>query len=168
MLFCGLMKINVNALKYFAILLTAFFAFSILTQAERPNAVLSAAHYDVAEFVFRQYISADSKVVFHLGYGTNNTSLPAEFIARFKGQTPLVRGTPDGITVVSNKIVLDNITRKEAIGLIIREIRVTGDTAEVKVRYFASYTGNLTWYYLVRERGKWRVKERKAEWIACG
>ncbi len=104
----------------------------------------------------------------HIAYGTNNTPLPAEFVARFKGQTPLVRGTPDGITVVSNKIVLDKITRKEAVGLDIREIRVTGDTAEVQVIYFASYTSNSTRFYLVREHGNWRVKERKAEWIACG
>jgi hypothetical protein len=155
-------------MKYLAILFSALFTFSTVAHAGRTNAVLPAVHYDLAEFVFRQYMSSDSKIVFHLAYSTNHVSLPAEFIARFKGQTPLVRGTPDGITVVSNKIVLDKITRKEAVGLEIREIRVTGDTAEVQVIYFASYTSNSTRFYLVRERGKWRVKERKAEWIACG
>jgi hypothetical protein len=155
-------------MKSLAILFSVLCTFSTVAHAGRTNAVLPAVHYDLAEFVFRQYMLGDSKVVFHLAYGTNSASLPAKFVARFKGQTPLVRGTPDGITVVSNKIVLDKITRKEAVGLCIREIRVTGDTAEIQVLYFASYTSNLTRFYLVREKGKWRVKERKVESISCG
>src|SRR5687768_7981116 len=80
------------------------------------NAPLATADYDLAELVFRQYVSADAKCVYHLSYGTNDAVLPADFMARFKGQSPLVRSTPDGVTVVSNRFVLEKITRKEAIG----------------------------------------------------
>ena len=86
-------------------------------------------------------MSPDSKHVFCLAYGTNYSPLPKDFIARFKARTPIVRGEPDAITVVSNKFVFDKITRRQAIGLDIREIRVAGDTAEVQVKYFASFTG---------------------------
>jgi hypothetical protein len=111
-------------------------------------------------------MASDPKRVFCFAYGTNYSPLPKEFIARFKAQTPVVRGEPDAITVVSNKIVLDKTTRREAIGLDIREIRVRGDKAEVQVQYFASYTGNSTRFFLAREDGKWRVKERKMEHVS--
>ena len=111
-------------------------------------------------------MSADSKSVFCVAYGTNYSPLPKQFIARFKAQTPIVRGEPDAITVVSNKLVLDKLTRKEAVGLDIREIRMKDDTAEVQVQYFASFTSNSTRFYLVREKGKWRVKERKMEYVS--
>ena len=137
-------------------------------QPSGTDAPLATADYDLAELVFRQYVSADAKCVYHLSYGTNDTVLPADFMTRFKGQSPLVRSTPDGVTVVSNRFVLDKITRKEAIGLGIRQLRVTGDKAEVQVLFFASGTSNSTRYYLVRERGRWRVKDKKMEWIACG
>jgi hypothetical protein len=132
------------------------------------NAVLTAAHYDLAEVVFRQYMSADSKCIFALSYGTNDSSLPADFMARFKGKHPLVMSSPDNIMVVSNKFVIDKITRKEAVGLGIRELRVTGDTAEAHVIYFASHTQNSTVFHMTRDAGKWRVKDRKAEWVADG
>jgi hypothetical protein len=132
----------------------------------RTNAPLPSAYYDLAELVFRQYMSSDSKCVFVLAYGTNSTALPPEFMARFKAQSSPVRGNPESITVISNKIVLDKITGQETVGLDIREIRVTGDTAEIQVIYFASNTGNSTRFSLVRGGGKWRVKERKAEWVA--
>ena len=77
--------------------------------------MLPVAQYDLAELVFRQFISADAKSVFCLGYGTNYSPLPKEFIARFKAQNAIIRGEPDAITVVSNKIVLDKFTRREAI-----------------------------------------------------
>jgi hypothetical protein len=111
-------------------------------------------------------MSSDSKDVFCLAYGTNYSRLPEDFIARFRAQASIVRGEPDAITVVSNKIVLDKITRREAVGLCIREMRVTGETAEVQVKYFASGTGNSTRYYLVRHKGRWTVKERKVEYVS--
>jgi hypothetical protein len=155
-------------MKYNSILLFLLCLFSATAHPGRRDAALPIGHYDLAEFVFRQYVSADSKVVFHLTYGTNDAPLAAEFMSRFKGRTPIVRSAPDGVMVVSNKIVLDKLTHQEAVGLGIREIRVNEDTAEVQVVYFASYTSNSTRFYLVREGGKWRVRERKVEWIACG
>jgi hypothetical protein len=142
--------------------------FSAIAQPGHTNEVLSTAHYDVAELVFRQYMPPDSKTVDCLTYGTNYSPFPKGFLSRFKAQTPIVRGQPDAITVVSNQFVLDKITRKEAVGFDIREIRVAGDTTEVLVNYFASFTGNSTRFYLVRENGKWRVKETKVESISCG
>jgi hypothetical protein len=150
-------------------LLALLFAMRVFAAPQPPNsAALPVAHYDLAELVFRQYVSADAKCVFHLSYGTNDAVLPADFIARFKGQSPLVRSLPDGVIVVSNRFVLDKITRKQAVGLGIRQLHVTGDTAEVQVVYFASGTSTSTRYYLVRERNGWRVKDKKMEWIACG
>lgn len=129
------------------------------------NTVLLVAHYDLVEAVFRQYVT-DDKYVYHLSFGTNYSTLPADFMGRFGGQHPIVRGTPEGIIVVSNKFVFDKMTHKEAIGLSIQGLRVTGDTAEVHVVYFASGTGNSTVFYMVRDAGKWKVKDRKAEWVA--
>ena len=153
-----------------ALVILIFLAFVLRAAAAPPPAhtiaVLPVAQYDLAELVFRQFISADAKSVFCLGYGTNYSPLPKEFIARFKAQNAIIRGEPDAITVVSNKIVLDKFTRREAIGLDIREIRVTGDTAEVQVQCFASSTGSSTRFYLVREKGKWRVQERKMEHVS--
>ena len=155
-------------MKCLAVFLLILCSCSTLPQTGRDKAVLPADHYELAEFVFRQYMSADSTVVFHLSYGENNTALPEEFVARFKGQTPLVSGKPDGIEILGKSILVDRMTRKEAAGLEIQEIKVTGDTAEVGVIYSASHTSNSTRFHLVRERGKWRVKERKAGWIMCG
>lgn len=155
-------------MKCLAVFLLILCSCSTLPQTGRDKAVLPVAHYDLAEFVFRQYMSADSKVVFHLSYGPNNTALSEEFVARFKGQTPLVSGKPDGIEILGKSILIDRTTRKEAAGLDMNEIRVTGDTAEVEVIYSASHTSNSTRFHLIRERGKWRVTERKAEWIMCG
>jgi hypothetical protein len=137
-------------------------------QPASTNTPLATADYDLTEMVFRQYLSADSKCVYHLTYGTNDAVLPADFMTRFKGQSPIVRSALDGVTVVSNRFVLDKITRREAVGLGIRQLHVTGDKAEVQVVYFASGTSNSTRYYLVRERSRWRVKDKKLEWIACG
>lgn len=136
------------------------------------NAVLPVAYYDVVELVFRQYIrqstSPDSEYVFHLAYGTNNTPVPTDFLERFKGQPRIIRATPYELTVVSNKFVLDKSTRREAICLSIREIRIKGNTAEVQVFAFASSTVSSTRFYLVLEGGKWGVKERVTEWVGCG
>jgi hypothetical protein len=154
-------------LTFFLPLLLALSIFAAPHPA-RTNTPLATANYDLTELVFRQYVSADAKCVYHLSYGTNDAVLPEDFMARFKGQSPLVRSTPDGVTVVSNKIVLDKTTRKQAVGLGIRQLHVKGDTAEVQVLYFASGTSNFTRYFLVREHRKWRVKNKKMEWIACG
>ncbi len=155
-------------MKFLAVFMSILCSCSTLPHAGRAKAVLPAAHYDLAEFVFRQYMSADSKVVFHLSYGANQTALPEEFVARFKGQTPLVSGRPGGIAVVGKSILIDGMTRKEAAGLDMREIKVTGETAGVEVIFSASHTSNSTSFHLVRERGRWRVKERKAGWMMCG
>lgn len=136
-------------------LLSLLFALRVFAapQSARTNTPLATADYDLAESIFRQYVSADAKCVFHFSNGTNDAVLPADFMARLKGQSPIVRSTRDGVTVVSNRFVLDKITRKEAVGLGIRQLRVKGDTAEVQVLYFASGTTNSTRYYLVREHG---------------
>lgn len=130
-----------------------------------PHA-LPASHYDLAEVIFRDCTPPDSKKVFHLFY--KNRPLPPDFLSRFDGQPLIVRSTAGGTIVVDQKHILDRRTRREAIALDIQEIRITGETAEVQVFYSASFTSNSTRFHLVRERGGWRVKERKMEWIACG
>jgi hypothetical protein len=154
--------------KIFIFICCLVCALNLNTRAAHTNAVLSAEHYDLAELVFRQYISTNSTKVFCLAFGTNNAPLPSEFIARFKNQPPVIRAASDSIIVISNKYVLDKVTRKEAIGLDIREIRVVGDRSEVQVVYFASFTSTSTRFYFIRENKKWKLKERKQEWIACG
>lgn len=131
------------------------------------NAQLATADYDLAELVFRQYVDDDPKPIYQLSYGTNDAVLPADFLARFKGDNPLVRSMTNGLTVVSNRFVLDKITRKEAVGLGIQQLRVTGDKADVQVLYFASGTSILKRYVFVRKSGQWSVKEKKTVWIAC-
>jgi hypothetical protein len=152
-----------------AIIFFALFFVLSATAGSLTNiaALLPVSHYDLAELAFRQYISADSKKVFHIAFGTNDAPLPADFMARFKAQKTLVRG-PTGMTIIKKNIVLDKITGREAVGLSVRNIRITGDTAEVQVVYFATNTSSSTRFYLVREKERWKVKNRKEEWIACG
>ena len=156
-------------MKLPVILLSAVFALGAMAAPPAPtNATLAVADFDLAEFVFRQHMSSDTSHVFHLAVGTNDAGLPADFMTRFQGQPPIVRSAHGNVLVVSNKFVLDRITRKEAVGLGIRQLRMRGDAAEVQVVRFASFTSSSTRYYLVRERGKWRVKNKKTEWTACG
>jgi hypothetical protein len=156
-------------MKLRAIVLSALFALGAMAAPPIPtNAALAVADYDLAEFVFRQHMSSDTSHVFHLAVGTNDVAPPPDFITRFQGQSPIVRSAHGNVLVVSNKFVLDRITRKEAVGLGIRQLRVLGDAAEVQVVRFASFTSSSTRYYLVRERGRWRVKDKKTEWTACG
>ena len=125
-------------------------------QPESTNAPLATADYDLAESVFRQYVSLDAYYVYYLSYGTNDAVLPADFMTRFKQQFPLVRSSPDGVTVASNST--------EACAVSIRQLRVTGDKAEVQVLDFADSVRSSTRIYLVRERGRWRVKDSKMQW----
>jgi hypothetical protein len=98
--------------------------------------------------------------------GTNDPSPPADFMGRFTTKTPLVRAGIEGIAVVDNRTLLDRATRKKAVVLNITEIRVTEDEAEVQVISYLSFTSNSQRFRLIRERGKWKIHERKHEWVA--
>lgn len=156
-------------MKLLAVVLWAVFSLGATgAPIIRTNAPLAVADYDLAEFVFRQHMSSDTNHVFHLAVGTNDMALPPDFMTRFQRQAPIVRSAYGNVLVVSNRFVVDRITRKEAVGLGIRQLRVLGNAAEVQVVRFASFTSSSTRYYLERERGKWRVKDKKTEWTACG
>jgi hypothetical protein len=148
-------------------ILTLLFLFLIQTAFGAEKASLAPSDYGLAEVVFRQYVSVDEKKVYHLFYRTNHSVLPAEFMARFKGNSPVVRSMPDGVTAIRKGILLDKKTRKEAICVGIGQPQVVGDKAEVQVFYFSSGTGIRTRYFLDREQGKWTVKGKKMEIIAC-
>lgn len=150
----------------FLLSLVLSFKLAAAPPTTRTSSSLPTDQYDIAELVFRQYVSPDSKCVFCLTYGANQTALPKDFISRFKARSPIVRGNPDAITVVSNKFVLDKITRKEAIVLDLRGIQVKGSAAEVEVVYFGSFTSSSARFQLVCENKKWKIKERKSEWVA--
>ena len=124
-------------------LLLSFLFASRAFSAPEPastNAPLATADYDLAELVFRQYVGVDAYYVYYLSYGTNDAVLPADFMARFKQQTPLVRSRPDGVTVASDST--------EALGVSIRQLRVTGDKAEVQVVSFTYGWKSCTRFYL--------------------
>jgi len=145
-------------MRFPTLLLSFLFALRALPapQPVSTNVPLATADYDLAELVFRQYVSVDAYYVYYLSYGTNDAVLPADFMARFKGQRPLVRSTPDGVTIAGNST--------GASGLRIRQLRATDDKAEVQVEWFASTLKGSTRFYLVRERGRWWVKDEKIEW----
>jgi hypothetical protein len=155
-------------MKALAFLLALVTALVCSAQSNPKSLSLPPAHYDVAEFVFRQYMVESSDRVFHLGYGAKSDALPGKFMERFTGKKPLVRGALGGTTVVDKKLILDKFTRREAIRLSIVKIGVTADTAQVRVIYSASYTSHSALFELLRTNGGWHVKERKLEWIACG
>jgi hypothetical protein len=142
-----------------------------VTAAPPPSSAVSTLppeYYDIGEAVFRDCMAhSDRGSVYHLSYSTNDSTLPPDFMSRFEGQSPLVRSSSDGITVVSNRWLTDKITKQPAARLSIREVRLSPDSAVVQLHYVASSTGLSARYYLVRSRGKWKVKDSKTEWIAC-
>ena len=151
-------------------MLLALRAFSATPAAEQNQAQsLTAAEYDPAEVAFRALIEADApRLIFHVTYGTNNSALPAEFMHRFEEQPQTIRTGLEGLTVVSNKLVLDKATQREAIGLGMRELRVFGKTAEAHLVFLAG-SKSIAWrVLLVEEHGKWRVAGKQREWELCG
>ena len=145
-------------MRHPTLLLSFLFALRAFSapQPASTNASLATADYDLAELVFRQYVSIDAYYVYYLSYGTNDAVLPADFMARFKQQSPLVRSTPDGVTVANDS--------SHALGVRIQQLRIIGDKAEVQVVSFTYRLKSSTRYYLVRERGRWRVEEQKMQW----
>src|SRR5204862_8155277 len=91
-----------------ALFFSMMFAFGVFAapQPVSTNAVLPAARYELAEFIFRECMSPDAKCIYHLSYSTNASLLPADFMTRFAKQPPVVRSVPDGFTTVSNKFVV--------------------------------------------------------------
>jgi hypothetical protein len=150
------------------ILLSLVATLGLSAIAAPPTATLPRAHFDIAEIVFRDCIAhSDQESVYHLSSGTNDAVLPADFMERFKGQSPLARSTSDGTSIVNNRWLTDKLTKKPAARLSIREIRVGRGSAEAQLHYVSSSTTLSARYYLVREHGKWRVRDQKTEFIAC-
>ena len=154
-------------MRYFLYALIAASAV-VAAAAPSPSTTLSRSQYDLAEAVFRDCIShSDQQTVYHLSSGTNESVLPADFIARFGRQSPLIRSIPDGTTVLSNRWITDKITGRPAARLSILEIHDGGSSADVELYYKSSATVIYSRYFLVREADKWRVRDMKTELIGC-
>lgn len=141
------------------------------TSQQQPGTgqVLTAAEYGPAEAAFREMIGTDTPgLIFHLTYGTNDAALPPEFMRRFQAQNQAIRTGFEGLTVLSNKWVLDQATHRHAIGLEMRELRVAGKTAEARFILLAPFK-TIFWRVQLGKEGKqWKVKGRQREWEMCG
>ena len=134
-----------------------------------PQPGLAPSAFAPAEAAFRDFIGIDGTgLIFHLSYGTNEAPLPAEFMRRFQGQGQAVRTGLEGLTVVRDKLLLDNATHKQALGLSLRQIRVAGKRAEAHLLFTSSF-GRVSWRVdLGKEHGKWKVRGKRREWELCG
>ena len=140
--------------------------------APATNAVLVDSQYPAAEAVYRSFFpepywrESRTNLVYCLSFGSSDSALVSDFMARFQAPSPRVITGTNGFVVGPGSRV-ERGTGREVVILALRSLSIRGEHAEARVLYCAPSTVITETLLLTRKDGQWSVTKRKQESIAC-
>jgi hypothetical protein len=138
---------------------------SLFAARGATNDVLAASEYAPAEAVFQLFLPMPplppkqgwrTNLVYCLTYGRSNSSLPADFMARFSAIPYRVITGTNALIFGASGAIIERASGRQAVVLALRGLDIKADRADASIRWIDSARTVAQVVHFVKKDGDWK------------